>query len=103
VIFYDAATLDNLTREQQSVLRGEWVKGELSDKGHKLLQRVEGYPSSYPPAISQFVKAVTGHPLPRVAIQSTEGGTVLHFPLPASWQGLLNTLDDPSVKQKARQ
>ena len=102
VVFYDSATLDNLTRDQQAIIRGESVKTKLEDEGHKLLQRVQGHPSSYPTSIRQYVTAVVGQPLPRVAIQSTEGGTVLHFPLPATLQAFLNTLNDPYLKQRAK-
>jgi hypothetical protein len=93
VLFYDSATLDDMTRDQQAILRGEAVKAALKKEGHELLQRVEGHPTSYPSEIRDFVEAVRGKSLPRVALQSPDGGSVFHYPLPATWEGFLDALN----------
>lgn len=99
VLFYDEATLDDMTRDQQAIMRGEAVKSILEARGHKLLQRVEGHPSNPPAAIREFVEAVLGKSLPRVALQSFDGGVVLDYALPETLEGFLNSLTDPQLKE----
>lgn len=100
VLFYESSRLDNLTRDQQSLLRGEWVKGRLQERGHELVQRVQGHPSSYPPELREFVTAVRGKSLPRVALQGFDGGTVYHYPLPDTWEGFLASLTNPKLTER---
>jgi len=102
VLFYDSTTLDDMTRDQQAIMRGEAIKATLKQKGHNLLQRVEGYPTSYPPELREFIQAVTGKSLPRVALQSVNGGAVLDYPLPTTVEGFLNSLKDPKLKERLR-
>jgi hypothetical protein len=102
VLFYDSATLDDMTRDQQAIMRGEQIKAILKEKGHDLLQRIEGHPTSYPQELRDFVAAVRGKSLPRVAIQGFDGGVVYEFPLPETWQAFLNTLNDPRLKKRSK-
>jgi len=102
VLFYDSTTLDDMTRDQQAIMRGEAIKATLKQKGHNLLQRVEGHPTSYPPELREFIQAVAGKSLPRVALQSVNGGAVLDYPLPTTVEGFLNSLKDPKLKERLR-
>jgi hypothetical protein len=102
VLFYDAATLDDMSRDQQAIMRGEQIKTTLKQLGHELVQRVEGHPSSYPPALRDFVEAVRGKSLPRVALQSPDGGTVFHYPLPETWEGFMTSLNNPQLKKRTK-
>lgn len=102
VLFYDQATLDDMTRDQQAIMRGEQIKTLLKQQGHDLVQRVEGHPTSYPAAIREFVEAVKGKSLPRVALQSFDGGAVIDYPLPTTAQGFLSSLKDPRLKGRLK-
>jgi len=103
VLFYDSATLDDMTRDQQAIMRaimrGEAIKATLKGLGHQLLQRVEGHPTSYPPELREFIQAVAGKSLPRVALQLPAGGAVLDYPLPTTIDAFLKSLKDPKLKE----
>ena len=102
VLFYDSTTLDNLTSHQQAILRGEWAVNQLQDRGHTLLRRIQGHPTTYPTSLAPFVQAVKGKSLPRVALQAPGGGTVYHYPLPDTWDGFISSLSDPRLTPKAQ-
>lgn len=100
VMFYRSATLDDATQEQQAMLRGEKIKEQLQSKGHVLMERVQGIPSSYPVRLKPFVEAVKDDTqFPRVAIQHTDGGAILDFQMPGTIAGLMATLDDPRLEE----
>jgi hypothetical protein len=94
VLFYDASTLDDMTRDQQAIMRGESVKADLKKRGHELVQRIEGHPTRYPSALREFVQAVRGRSLPQVAVQSKDGGAVYAFPLPETYAAFVAALDE---------
>ena len=99
VLFYESSQLDNLTRDQQAILRGEWVKGQLRERGHELVQRIQGIPTQYPADLREYVEAVRGKSLPRVALQGFEGGTVFSYEMPKTWDMFVKMLSDKRLKE----
>jgi len=97
MLFYDAATLDDLPEPQRQLLTSRVVRDRLRADGHVLLEVLEsavfrsGVPADYHP----WVDAVIGDPLPRIALAPKAGGKVIDFPLPANVELLMALLEDP--------
>ena len=103
VLFYDGDDLDNLPQGQQALLKSLKVRNDLKTLGHEVLEIVEAnalaQSGSIPARIAPYVTAVKDDPLPRVAIAPKDGGTVLDFQLPNSYEALVALLNDPKLEE----
>jgi hypothetical protein len=99
VMFYDASQLDNLPAGQRSLLTSLKLRQQLKEQGHDLLEILES--SAVNDGVSvkykAFIDTVKGDPLPRIAFCPIEGGFVLDFPLPTSYEDLLRLLKSPAI------
>jgi len=97
VLFYvESANLENLSRDQQEFLGSLVFRGELKAAGHELLgifdKDTVGPDNEIPDYLEPWVAAIVSQPLPVMAVQPVNGGTISVFPLPDSEDGVWEKL-----------
>lgn len=85
VLFYSPDQLDNLTADQREILNSMVYREKLKAAGHSLLGVLADNAAPSPQSkFRAFYDAVSGDPMPRVAVSSKDGSKVVDFPLPAT-------------------
>lgn len=85
VLFYQPDQLDNYTPDQRQILNSQAYREKLKAAGHLLLGVLPDNAAPSPQSkFAPFYRAVSGDPMPRLAVASKDGGKVVDFPLPAT-------------------
>jgi len=90
VIVYESNDLDNMPAGQVAVIKGLAFREKLAAAGHTILhggitdQHVTNAEGETPAALSPFLAACKGKPLPRICVSPIAGGPVQTFALPAN-------------------
>lgn len=89
VLFYSPDQLDNLTADQRAILNSMEYREKLTKAGHTLLGVLANNAAPSPQSkFRAFYNAVSGDPMPRLAVASEAGGKVVDMPLPATFAEL---------------
>lgn len=89
VLFYSPDQLDNLTADQREILNSLVYREKLKAAGHSLLGVLPDNAAPSPQSkFRAFYNAVSGDPMPRLAVASEAGGKVVDMPLPATFAEL---------------
>ncbi len=99
VIVYESADLDNLSSEQQSIIKSLTFREQVVAAGHKILpggiidQGAVDSEGKAPETVAPYLAACKGKALPRLCISAMTGGEVQTFPLMADEVAVLNFLN----------
>lgn len=97
VCFLKADELDKpMPYAQRYIVTSRVARKNLSDRGHDLLIIDDSEMQSPPPEYAPWVAAVSGQPLPCIAIASLSGGPISCFPMPVDYKHLLTLLGEPT-------
>lgn len=98
MFFQESGDLDDLPRGQVELLSSLSLREELAAAGHYVLgvsDKDACSTGTCPVKLRPFWSAVTGDPMPRVALAPIGGGSVKDYPLPADKAGLFKLLENP--------
>lgn len=99
VLFYSPDQLDNMTADQRAILNSLEYREKLTKAGHTLLGVLADNAAPSPQSkFRPFYNAVSGDPMPRVAVSSKSGGKVVDVSLPATFAELEKLLATEVLK-----
>ena len=96
MIFYRANLLDNMTRDQRTILTSLSLRQRLKADGHRVVEILD-YDAfsagSIPERYEPWFRAVKDDPMPRICLAPIEGGVIRDYPLPANQEKLWELLN----------
>lgn len=99
VIIYESNRLDNMTPDQQSIIKSLAFREQLSEAGHRIIpggiwdRDTPDSAGGIPEVLAPYNSACGDEALPRICLSPMTGGKIRTFALPASTEAVMTLLE----------